>query len=64
MTQGTYCIKDLERELRELRQANDIVKKGLFAFYSGGARPPKPYMIGIIDAHHKINGVPPLCRVL
>jgi transposase len=42
MTQGTDCIKDLERELRELRQANDIVKKGSSHFTQAERDRPNP----------------------
>ncbi|QIR84066.1 IS3 family transposase (plasmid) [Paracoccus sp. AK26] len=57
-------IKELEREVRELRQANEILKKASAYFGSGGARPPLPQMIAFIDDHRCVHGVGPICRVL
>ncbi|WP_252947790.1 IS3 family transposase [Oceanicola sp. 502str15] len=57
-------IKALERENRELRTANEILKKASAYLGSGGARPPVPEMIAFIDAHRKVFGVGPICRVL
>ncbi|MDQ1902186.1 IS3 family transposase [Paracoccus sp. WLY502] len=57
-------IKELEREVRELRQANEILKKASALFRSGGARPPVPQMIAFIDDHRCVHGVGPICRVL
>nr|WP_234853282.1 IS3 family transposase [Paracoccus everestensis] len=57
-------IRELEREVRELRQANEILKKASAYFGSGGARPPLPQMIAFIDDHRCVHGVGPICRVL
>ncbi|WP_420645897.1 IS3 family transposase [Yoonia vestfoldensis] len=57
-------IKELEREVRELRQANEILKKASAYFGSGGARPPVSQMIVFIDDHRRVHGVEPICRVL
>nr|WP_087205762.1 IS3 family transposase [Yoonia vestfoldensis] len=57
-------IKELEREVRELRQANEILKKASALFRSGGARPPVSQMIVFIDDHRRVHGVEPICRVL
>ncbi|WP_449229764.1 IS3 family transposase [Azospirillum argentinense] len=57
-------IKALEREVRELRQANEILRKASAYFAPGGARPPVPEMIAFIDAHRAVHGVEPICRVL
>ncbi|WP_132255468.1 IS3 family transposase [Methylobacterium segetis] len=57
-------IKALERENRELRQANEILRKASAYFCSGGARPPVPVMIAFIDEHRATYGVEPICRVL
>ncbi|MEV8468639.1 IS3 family transposase [Fluviibacterium sp. DFM31] len=57
-------IKALERENRELRQANEILKKASAYFAPGGARPPVQAMIGFIDDHRDVFGVGPICRVL
>ncbi|QXT38004.1 IS3 family transposase (plasmid) [Sphingomonas sanguinis] len=57
-------VKALEREVRELRQANEILRKASAYFCPGGARPPVPTMIAFIDDHRKAYGVEPICRVL
>ncbi|HEY0120899.1 MAG TPA: IS3 family transposase [Rhizobium sp.] len=57
-------MKALERENRELRQANEILRKASAYFCSGGARPPVQKMIAFIDDHRNIHGVEPICRVL
>ena len=44
-------MKELERENRELRQANEILKQAQRVFRPGGARPPIEVMISFIDAH-------------
>ncbi|SMF88649.1 Transposase [Azospirillum oryzae] len=53
-------IKALERENRELRQANEILRKASAYFCSGGARPPVQEMIAFIDAHRAVHGVEPI----
>ena len=57
-------LKALERENRELRQANEILRKATRVFCPGGARPPVQTMIAFIDAHRGDYGVEPICRVL
>ncbi|WP_092163846.1 IS3 family transposase [Bosea sp. CRIB-10] len=57
-------LKALERENRELRQANEILRKASAYFCPGGARPPTPVMIGFIDDHRGAYGVEPICKVL
>ncbi|TXM97043.1 IS3 family transposase [Methylobacterium sp. WL64] len=57
-------IKALEREVRELRQANEILRKASAYFCPGGARPPVQAMIAFIDDHRGAYGVEPICRVL
>ncbi|HSH77236.1 MAG TPA: IS3 family transposase [Herpetosiphonaceae bacterium] len=57
-------IKALERENRELRQANEILRKASAYFCSGGARPPVEAMIAFIDEHRGVDGVEPICKVL
>ncbi|NKE45256.1 IS3 family transposase [Roseomonas frigidaquae] len=57
-------IKALEREVRELRQANEILRKASAYFCPGGARPPVEAMIAFIDDHRGEYGVEPICRVL
>ncbi|WP_235074379.1 IS3 family transposase [Asticcacaulis sp. AC466] len=57
-------MKALERENRELRQANEILRKASAYFGPGGARPPVQAMIAFIDDHREAYGVEPICRVL
>ena len=57
-------LKALERENRELRQANEILRKAIGVFCPGGARPPVQAMIAFIDDHREAYGVEPICRVL
>ncbi|WP_146671363.1 IS3 family transposase [Thioclava sp. L04-15] len=57
-------LKALERENRELRQANEILRKASAYFCDGGARPPVEVMVGFIDDHREAHGVEPICRVL
>jgi len=55
-------LKVLERENRELRRANEILKSA--AFLRGGARPPTEQMIAYIASHKDRYGVQPICWVL
>ncbi|WP_370467545.1 IS3 family transposase [Geminicoccus harenae] len=57
-------IKELEREVRELRQANEILRKASAYFCPGGARPSVQAMIAFVDDHRTTYGVEPICRVL
>ncbi|MGB3812111.1 MAG: IS3 family transposase [Shinella sp.] len=57
-------MKELERENRELRQANEILRKASAYFCDGGARPPTEAMISFIDEHRSALGVEPICRLL
>ncbi|MFC6709090.1 IS3 family transposase [Paracoccus cavernae] len=57
-------LKALERENRELRQANEILRKASALFCLGGARPPVEVMVSFIDAHRGVHGVEPICSVL
>ena len=47
-------LKALERENRELRQANEILRKASRLFCPGGARPPVQAMIAFIDDHREV----------
>ena len=47
-------LKALERENRELRQANEILRQGFRLFCPGGARPPVQAMIAFIDEHRAL----------
>jgi transposase-like protein len=55
-------LKTLERENRELRRANEILKSPRLLW--GGARPPTAEMIAYIDQYKDRYGVEPICRVL
>ncbi|WP_425506377.1 IS3 family transposase [Stakelama sediminis] len=57
-------LKALERENRELRQANEILRKASAYFAQAGARPPVQAMTSFIDEHRSEYGVEPICRVL
>ncbi|PJE33717.1 IS3 family transposase [Pseudooceanicola marinus] len=57
-------MKALERENRELRQANEILRKASAYFCDGGARPPVEVMVDFIEAHRDAHGVEPICTVL
>jgi transposase-like protein len=48
-------LKALERENRELRQANEILRKA--SAYFAQARPPVQAMIAFIDDHRQAYGV-------
>ncbi|MDH4425328.1 MAG: IS3 family transposase [Acidovorax sp.] len=57
-------IKALEREVKELRRANEILKLASAFFGPGGARPQTQVLSGFIDQHRATYGVEPICRVL
>jgi transposase-like protein len=44
-------IKALEGEVRELRQANEILKEDQRLFRGGGARPPVQEVMDFMEAH-------------
>src|SRR3954469_18497425 len=63
-------LKALERENREVRQANETpgLRRGRLCarrrlFCPGGARPRVQAMIAVIDKHRAVHGVAPICRV-
>ncbi|UJB64357.1 IS3 family transposase [Acidovorax sp. YS12] len=57
-------MKELEREVKELRRANEILKLASAFFGSGGVRPPTEVVKAFIDKHRDAFGVEPLCKVL
>ncbi|MGB7989850.1 MAG: IS3 family transposase [Candidatus Methylophosphatis roskildensis] len=57
-------VKDLEREVKELRRANEILKLASAFFGPGGARPPTQVLRDFIDGHRATHGVEPICKVL
>ncbi|WP_439606279.1 IS3 family transposase [Hydrogenophaga sp.] len=57
-------LKELERENKELRKANEILKLASAFFRPGGARPPFEVLKGFIDQHRQAYGVESICKVL
>ncbi|MDN7351020.1 IS3 family transposase [Acetobacter senegalensis] len=57
-------IRQLERENRELRQANEILRKASAYFCPGGTRPHLQAMTRFIEEHRQTYGVGSICRVL
>ncbi|HNM20726.1 MAG TPA: IS3 family transposase, partial [Nitrospira sp.] len=57
-------IKALEREVRELRKANEILKLASAFFGTGGARPPPQVVREFVDQYRDAHGVEPICKVL
>ncbi|MEJ8676948.1 IS3 family transposase [Chromobacterium amazonense] len=57
-------VKALEREVRELKKANEILRLASAFFGAGGARPPLQVVRAFIDAHRERLGVEPICRIL
>ncbi|WP_336630043.1 MULTISPECIES: IS3 family transposase [unclassified Microbacterium] len=62
-------VRELEQEVRELRRANEILKRAAF-FLRGGARPPTSEVVAFIDANKsdviegRPLGVEPICKLL
>ncbi len=56
-------IKELEREVKELRRANDILKAAA-SFFGAELRPPVAEIVDFIDEYRHRFGVEPICRVL
>lgn len=57
-------IKTLEREVRELKKANEILRLASAFFRAGGARPPLEIVKTFIDTYRHRLGVEPICRLL
>ncbi|KAA1284790.1 IS3 family transposase [Alcaligenes faecalis] len=57
-------MKALEREVKELRRANEILKSASGFFRPGGARPRTEEVNAYIDRHRGVYGVEPICKVL
>jgi len=56
-------MKALEREVRELRQTNEILRK-TSAYFANAARSPTEAMILFIDEHRPVFGIEPSYRPL
>ncbi|QHE84515.1 IS3 family transposase [Hydrogenophaga sp. BPS33] len=63
-TSEAQRMKELEREVKELRRANEILKLASAFFGPSGARPPAQVLKDFIDKHRDAFGVEPLCKVL
>ena len=57
-------LKALEREVKELRNANEIFRLASAFFRPGGARPPLQVLMAFIDQRRAVYGAEPICRVL
>ncbi|MFS4180825.1 IS3 family transposase [Escherichia coli] len=57
-------LKELERENRELRCSNDILRQASAYFCEGGVRPPLEKMMPLLDKLREQYGVGPLCSEL
>ncbi|WP_434219850.1 IS3 family transposase [Escherichia coli] len=57
-------LKELERENRELRRSNDILRQAPVYFCEGGVRPPLEKMMPLLDKLREQYGGGPLCSEL
>ncbi|WP_187269812.1 IS3 family transposase [Escherichia coli] len=57
-------LKELERENRELRRSNDILRQASAYFCEGGVRPPLEKMMPLLDKLREQYGVRPVCSEL
>ncbi|MGE2397548.1 IS3 family transposase [Escherichia coli] len=57
-------LKELERENRELRRSNDILRQASAYFCEGGVRPPLEKMMPLLDKLREQYGFGPLCSEL
>ncbi|WP_425354169.1 IS3 family transposase [Escherichia coli] len=57
-------LKELERENRELRRSNDILRQASAYFCEGGVRPPLEKIMPLLDKLREQYGVGPLCSEL
>ncbi|UWY36485.1 IS3 family transposase [Escherichia coli O157:H7] len=57
-------LKELERENRELRRSNDILRQASAYFGEGGVRPPLEKIMPLLDKLHEQYGVGPVCSEL
>ncbi|WP_422015542.1 IS3 family transposase [Roseateles sp.] len=63
-TSEAQRVKELERAVRELRKANEILKLASAFFGPGGARPPHQVLKAFVDQHRQEFGVESICSVL
>ncbi|MBB2469953.1 IS3 family transposase [Escherichia coli] len=57
-------LKELERENRELRRSNNILRQASAYFGEGGVRPPLEKMMPLLDKLREQYGVGPVCSEL
>ncbi|HBE6715810.1 TPA: IS3 family transposase [Escherichia coli] len=57
-------LKELERENRELRRSNDILRQASAYFGEGGVRPPLEKVMPLLDKLRKLYGAGPVCSEL
>ncbi|EOK1512516.1 IS3 family transposase [Escherichia coli] len=57
-------LKELERENRQLRRSNDILRQASAYFGEGGVRPPLEKMMPLLDKLREQYGVGPVCSEL
>ncbi|EMV2147567.1 IS3 family transposase, partial [Escherichia coli] len=57
-------LKELERENRELRRSNDILRQASAYFCEGGVRPPLEKMMPLLDKLREQYGVGSVCSEL
>ncbi|WP_140153978.1 IS3 family transposase [Acinetobacter baumannii] len=57
-------MKQMEREIKELKRANEILRKAAGFFRPGGARPPTQIMVDFIHNNKDLYGVDAICRIL
>nr|WP_201474493.1 IS3 family transposase [Escherichia coli] len=57
-------LKELERENRELRRSNDILRQASAYFGEGGVRPPLEKIMPLLDKLREQYGVGPVCSEL
>ncbi|HZZ59466.1 MAG TPA: IS3 family transposase [Opitutaceae bacterium] len=62
-TDDKQRIAELEREVRELRRANEILKAAS-AYFREGTRPGAAALVEFADAHRDRFGIEPACAVL
>ena len=55
-------IAELERENRELRRANEILKAA--SAFRAGARPATAQVVTFISVHREHCGIEPICNAL
>ncbi|MFO7359267.1 IS3 family transposase [Escherichia coli] len=57
-------LKELERENRELRRSNNILRQASAYFGEGGVRPPLEKVMALLDKLREQYGVRPVCSEL